>query len=183
MTPYRFIIQQTFYDGETYTKGSVIDTYDDFGVVCKEFAEDIMPEPKPAVTKDWPGEDGLEIYIPKNLPAKEFDVEAEFLIVGNQSLADDAATADAQSRRKNFIKFLYGRNAGAVGSRLAIYDEHSGNGYKDVVVKKVLSDTSFRQSGGNEAVYLLKVTFTVYDPATDVTPSYTNNNLTGLIWN
>lgn len=182
MTPYRFYIQQTSFDGEDYTKGSVVDTYLSFGAVCKSFDEQVMPEAKSLVTRNWVGEDGVEVYVPDVVRMKEFDINAEFIITGNESLTDDAATQDAQSRRKAFIKFLYGRNTGSIGGRLAIYDEHSGIGYKDVVCSKVTPDTAERQFGGNGAVYVLKVVFKVCDPVTDVTPHFTNNVIDELIW-
>lgn len=182
MMPYRFFVQQLKFNGQTYIKGEVVDTYVSFGAVCKDFSEQQMVEPKAPFTRDWPGEDGLEVYIPQVTSMKEFDVEAEFIIVGDPSLNDEAATADAQDRRKAFIRFLYGRNSGAAGGRLAIYDEHSGLGYKDVLVKKVSPDTSERQQGGNEAIYVLKVTFTIYDPVTEVYPSFSNGEIAELSW-
>lgn len=182
MDLFRFYIQQTYYDGTAYQKGTVVDSYESYGAACKNFSEILLPESKPIVTRDWPGEDGLEIYVPQWLPMKEFDADAEFIIVGKESLSDDAATEDALDRRRQFIKFLYGRNAGAVGGRLAIYDEHSGLGYKDVVVKKVQPDTSERQHGGNPAVYVFKVTFTVHDPVTEVAPVFKDGKIDGLTW-
>lgn len=182
MAPYSLYIQQTHFDGLTYTKGQVVDVGDEFGVVCKEFSEMIMPEAKPLATRDWPGNDGLEVYVPKVVRSREFELETEFGIAGDPSMDDEEATLDAQNRRKHFIKFLYGRNAGAVGARLAIYDEHSGLGYKDVTVKKVSPMESFRQSGGNEAIYIFKVTFTVHDPVTEVTPIFAGELINELVW-
>ena len=166
MVPYPFYIQQTHFDGQSYTKGSVVDTYSEFGCACKEFARD----------------DGLEVYVPDVARLKEFDVDAEFIIVGDASMSDEAGTSDAQRRRRSFLQFLYGRNAGAVGSRLAIFDAHSNLGYKDVTVKKVSPVESHRQEYGNVALYVFRVTFSVYDPVTEVTPLFNNGVITSLDW-
>ena len=182
MSPFRFYIQQLHFDGENYLRGSLFETYADFGAACKEFKDNFMPEAKNLATRDWIGKDGLEVYVPDRLRLKEFNTEAEFIITGNPTMADDEATYDAMSRRNSFIRMLYGRNTGAVGARLAIYDEHSGLGYKDVVVSKVEPDVSGRQQGGNEAVYVLKVSFTIYDPVTDVSLGMRGTEVEQLIW-
>lgn len=188
MTPYPFYIQQISFDGESYTMGTFIDTYRNYDFACKEFGEMIMPEPKPLVTRDWPGEDGLEVYVPSTLRMKEFDIDAEFILLGDESVVDDYdededATSEALVLRNSFVQFLYGRRFDGTNARLAIYDKHSELGYKDVVVKKVTPDTSERQYRGNVAIYVLKVTFTVYDPVTSVHPVYNSSGVaTGLTW-
>ena len=182
MVPYPFYIQQTHFDGQSYTKGSVVDTYSEFGCACKEFAELSFSEAKQPTTRNWPGDDGLEVYVPDVARLKEFDVDAEFIIVGDASMSDEAGTSDAQRRRRSFLQFLYGRNAGAVGSRLAIFDAHSNLGYKDVTVKKVSPVESHRQEYGNVALYVFRVTFSVYDPVTEVTPLFNNGVITSLDW-
>lgn len=198
MLPYKFYIQQLKYDGSTYEKGDFVETYTQWGVVCKEFAFAYLPEPKSIVTRDWPGEDGLEVYVPERPRAKEYDVDAEFIIKGNDSDDDATATSAMITNIKGFIDFLYGKNweeseedasdesdddSGTGGVRLAIYDTYTQTGRKDVLVKKISTDAFEVQSGGNSAVIVLKIQFTVYDPATEVTLETTAGGVvTGLTW-
>ena len=75
------------------------------------------------------GDDGLDVYVPKFLPIKEYDIEVTFLYKGTEeTIREDLS---------DFINFLYGRNIGSVGGRLAIYNEYTGIGRKDVVVSEV----------------------------------------------
>lgn len=163
MAIYNTYVQQLSFDGTNYTKGNVVDLLTTYKIICQEFPFTKNPKPKDLPTRDWAGEDGLDVYIPKELPVKHYDMEVVFLYVGTEETIRTDLT--------NFIDYLYGRNDGAVGSRLAIYNEHTGIGRKDVVVAEVDNEIYYLTESDPDAVAKFKVKFTVYDPVTDVTPS------------
>ena len=98
MVAYKTYVQQISFDGLTYTQGSVVDLLSTFNVVCQEFPFKKNPKPKDLPTRDWAGEDGLDVYIPDTLPVKHYDVEVTFLYKGT----DVAMRTDIN----NFIDFL-----------------------------------------------------------------------------
>ena len=165
MTPYRTYIQQLSYDGTCYTKGSVVDILDSFNIVAQEFPFKKFPKAKDLPTRDWAGDDGLDVYVPQFLPIKEYEIEVTFLYKGT----DETIRGDLS----DFINFLYGRNAGSVGSRLAIYNEYTGIGRKDVVVSEIGDEVFDVSDYDPDAVGGFKVKFNVFDPVTDVEPEYT----------
>lgn len=168
MEIYRTYIQQLSYDGIEYTKGDVVDLYDAFNIVCRDFPFEKNPSPKDLPTRDWAGEDGLDVYVPDKLPMKSYDIEVDFLYVGNEK--------NIRCDLNLFIDFIYGRNCCATGSRLAIYNEHTGIGRKDVVVSEVSNDLFYLTDADPDAVATFKVKFKVYDPTTDVCAWYGNYN-------
>lgn len=164
MVTYNTYVQQISFDGLEYTRGSVVDLLSEFNIVCQEFPFKKNPKSKDLPTRDWAGEDGLDVYIPKQLPVKHYDIEVTFLYKGTE--------AAIRTDLNRFLDFLYGRNDGAIGSRLAIYNEHTGIGRKDVVVAEVENEIFYLTDCDPDAVAKFKIKFTVYDPTTEVTPTY-----------
>jgi len=162
MTIYNTYVMQLSFDGTSYTKGSVVDLFETYNIICQDFPFMKNPKPKELPTRDWAGEDGLDVYVPTTLPVKHYDIDVEFLYVGTM--------ANIRSDISSFIDYLYGRNSGAVGSRLAIYNEYTGIGRKDVVVSEVNNEIFYLTDSDPDAIAKFKIKFTVYDPVTDVTP-------------
>lgn len=171
MAIYKTYFQQLSFDGLEYSKGVVVDLLATYKIICQEFPFIKNPKPKDLPTRDWAGDDGLDVYVPQSLPVKHYDIEVTFLYVGNENTIRADLT--------NFINYLYGRNSGAVGSRLAIYNEHTGIGRKDVVVSEINNELFYLTDSDPDAVAKFKVKFTVYDPTTIVLPSY--NQQTGVV--
>lgn len=187
MEIHKTYVRQVVYDGVAYTKGSVVDLYEAFHIACQQFPFKKNPEIKPLPTRDWAGSDGVDVYVPDVIPMKEYDMEVTFLYVRN---IDDATGGQSVSgetpmeRRdrlmrsdiRNFIDYICGRiGSGAQGDsiesgRLAIYDEYTGMGRKDVVVQKVDNELFFSNGDDPDVVAKFKVKFMVYDPTTDVYP-------------
>ncbi len=157
-------IQQLSYDGLTYTKGVVVDLLEKFNVGCEIFPFKVLPEAKELPKRDFPGEDGVEVYIPDKIPMKAYEIEVVFIYKGTE--------ATMQEDLNNFIKFLYGRNSNATGGRLAIFDEHVKIGRKDVRCLKVSNDFFYDEDWDDDKLAGFKVTFEVDDPVTEVTPIY-----------
>lgn len=162
MKIYRTYIQQSYFDGINYQKGEVVDIYKEFNVVCQSFPFVMYPEPKELATRDWGGADGRDVYVPNRIPLKHYDLEATFLYKGTQ-----------ESMRKDisaFISFLYGRNKGAVGGRLFVYNEYVAMGRKDIFVSNVGNDVYDYSDCDPDAVAVFKVKFSVEDPSTEIKP-------------
>lgn len=179
MATHKLYIQQLRFDGLDYTKGALIDSYTDYRVVCKDFPIKIEPEVKDIVTKDFKGSHGLDAYIPDTPAIKDYEMEVEFLYVGTHGTMRTDIT--------NFVKFLRGRNTGAIGSRLAIYDEFAGMGRKDLSAKSVEYGTWWDvPDADSDAIATFKVKFQVFDPVTDIIVVNTGtvaNPIYELSWN
>lgn len=173
MAVYNTYIEQLSFDGNTYSVGEVIDLLKTFNIICQEFPFKKNPKPKDLPTRDWAGEDGLDVYVPEKLPMKHYDVDVDFLYVGTEE--------NIRTDISNFIDFIYGRKKGnendtVQSGRLAIYNEHVGMGRKDVVVSDVDNEIFYCSDEDPDAVAKFKVRFTVYDPTTEVTPTYGTYN-------
>ena len=164
MKPLRTYIQQLSLIDNNYTKGDVVDLLETFKIGCENFPYKNYPEAKDLPTHDWPGEDGIDVFVPDTIPMKDYELEVTFIYSGTEQ--------DMRTDIDNFVKFLYGRNSGAVGARLAIFDEHVGLGRKDVRVKKVGNDFFYDEDWDDDKLAGFKVTFHVDDPTTEVVPTY-----------
>ena len=180
MAIYKTYVQQLGFDGKTYTKGTVVDLMAKFKIACEEFPYKRNPKSKDLPTRDWMGEDGLDVYIPVGgLPAKSYDIDVTFLYKGDEySMREDLAA---------FINFITGNDKGYSGDavqsgRLAIYDEHVQMGRKDVVVNEIDNELYYRSDYDNDKVARFKVKFTVYDPTTEVSERLSNGTVTSLVW-
>ena len=167
MVTFGTYIQQIQFNGLSYAMGSVVDLLSSFNIIAQEFPFKKNPKAKDLPTRDWAGEDGVDVYVPSGaLPVKHYDIEVTFLYVGTeQTMRTDLG---------NFIDFLYGRRKGAnadtvQSARLAVFNEYTGIGRKDVVVSEVDNEVFYLTNADTDAVASLKVKFTVYDPVTDVT--------------
>jgi len=171
---YNTYVQQLQFDGLTYTSGDVVDLLEQFKVVCQEFPFKRTPKPKDLPSRDWAGEDGVDVYIPAMIPVKPYEIEVIFLYVGSeQTIRTDL---------KGFIDFLYGRigsdgvngvngvNGRVQTGRLAIYNEYVGIGRKDVVVSEVENELFYLTDSDTDAIAKFNIKFSVNDPTTEVSP-------------
>lgn len=169
MAIYDTYVQQIGFDGISYSKGSVVNLFSAFKIVCQEFPFKKNPKPKDLPTRDWAGEDGLDVYMPEKLPVMSYDMEVTFLYKGTEETM--------RNDLNSFIDFLYGRIKGNSGDTvqsalLAIYNEHTGMGRKNIVVSEVENELFYLTVSDPDAVAKFKIKFTVYDPTTEVTPVY-----------
>lgn len=175
MELHRLYIAQTKFDGLTYDKGAPIDTLETYRVVCSAVPFKLYEEAKDVVTKDWKGEHGVEAYIPDVAKIKDYDLEITFLYCG--------VHANMRNDILNFVSFLRGMNYGGMSARLAIYDEETRTGRKDVRMVNVKYDTWWDEPDlDSDAIAEFKCSFHVYDPVTNVTPVFNNNVITDLVW-
>lgn len=165
MSAFKTYIQQLSYNGTAYTYGSAVDLLESFSIVAQDIPFKRTPSPKDLPTKDWHDEDGLDVYVPDDIPMKSYDLDVVFLYVGKeQNIITDIS---------NFIDFIYGRKKGVESDsvksgRLAIYNEYVKMGRKDVVVKEIENELFNCSDSDPDAVSQFKVRFTVYDPVTEI---------------
>ena len=180
MTPHRLYMLQANYTGLVYQKDNLIDTYAKFRVVCSEFPFKMFPETKEVVSKNWRGLHGGDAYIPAVNKIKDYDVDVDFLYSGTH--------ANMRTDLENFAKYINGMTGDgvqpALSARLAIYDEYTQTGRKDVRAVNI----EFKEywdipTFDTESIASFKVRFHIYDPVTPVTPVYSQQGaLTDLTW-
>lgn len=158
---YRTFIQQTSFDGAEYTKGPVVDIMDKFHIGCIFFPFKTSPKSQKLPEREWPGEDGKDVYIPPTgIPLEDYDMEVEFVYKGSiDTIGPDMAS---------FLDYVRGRNKEAVGGRLSVYDEHVGFGRKDVAVDEIDDQMYAADQSDPDALFNFKIKFHVYDPSTNV---------------
>ena len=138
----------------------VVDTLDNWGIVCKEFPFKLYGEAKELPSHDWKDEDGDDEYIPSELPIASYEVEVEFAYKGVM----DSANANI----KGFLDYLTGRDGSGV--ELMVYDTYTKIGRRSVRFVSVSEDVFYRQEEGGDVV-VFSVTFKMNDPVTDITLS------------
>lgn len=150
----RFYIQKE--DKNSTIKESIAD----FGIYVKDVPFAIFPEMKELPTNDWYDEDGEEVYTPQGderMRMAAYDLTIEFAYKGDEDTAKSAV--------RDFLDYITGRSDGLILMRM--YDTHTRIGRKNVRVKSVSDDATYKRSNGGE-VLLFKVTFRVGDPVTDI---------------
>ena len=164
-------IQQLHFDGENYTKSEVVDLTEQWGIYC-DVPFKLFPEAKELPYRDWAGEDGRDVYVPKKIPLAAYELEVEATYKGEDG-----------KMRKNieaFIKFIYGRNLNAVGGSLAIYDDYTGIGRKDIHVLSIDNDIYYDVDYDDEQCAKFNIKFQVEDPSTDVELVISENKVSDL---
>lgn len=138
----------------------VVDTLDNWGIVCKEFPFKLYGEAKELPSHDWKDEDGDDEYIPSELPIAAYELEVEFAYKGEMNSANE--------KIRGFLDYLTGR--GGTGAELMVYDTYTKIGRRHARYVNVGEDVFHRQEDGGDVV-VFNVTFKVNDPVTDITLS------------
>ena len=136
----------------------VVDTLDNWGIVCKDFPFRLYGEAKELPSHDWKDEDGDDEYIPDELRISAYEIDVEFVYKGEVETAN--------TNIKAFLDYLTGR--GGTGAELMVYDTYTKIGRQGVRFVSVDEDVFFRQTDYGDVV-VFSVTFKVNDPVTDIT--------------
>lgn len=142
----------------------VVDTLDNWGIVCKDFPFKLYGEAKELPSHDWKDEDGDDEYIPDVLPIAAYEMEVEFAYKGNMFTAN--------SNIKGFLDYLTGREGD--GAEFMCYDTFTRIGRQKMRFVSVSEDIFHRDQNNSEYgcdVIVFSVTFKVNDPVTDITLS------------
>lgn len=151
-TPYAILFKKMADDA------SVVDTLDNWGIVCKDFPFKLYGEAKELPSRDWKDEDGDDEYIPSELPIASYEIDVEFVYKGDMNTAN--------TNIKGFLDYLTGR--GGTGAELMVYDTYTKIGRQRVRYVNVDEDIYWRQEYGGDVVVFV-VTFKVNDPVTEIT--------------
>lgn len=151
-----------------------------FNIVCVEFPFKFTPELKSVPSRDWPDENGEDIYMPSEGSVKlaPYDLEVKFLY--KRDLSNDSSKVNhMRSDIMGFIRFITG-DANITGydsnrnpiwsygdedksSMLAISDDYTGLGFKGIYVKSI-SNTLYAYNDINiNGIAEFTVTFRVSD--------------------
>lgn len=172
----RTYIQQLDFNGTTYTKGDIVDLYDEFGIGVEIFPFKEKSEIKEIATRDWPDEHGIDSYIPTGgLLLKDYDLDVDIICYGSIS--------DLHARLTRFFQFVTGYNDGG-SARLAVYDENVGQGRKDVRYKGNENTLWYNEDCDDDKIARFTTKFHVDDPNTEVTPAFnaTTGEIASLNW-
>lgn len=138
----------------------VVDTFDNWGIVCKDFPFKLYGEAKELSSQDWMDEDGEDEYVPSELKIASYEMDVEFVYKGDMNTAN--------VKIKEFLDYLTGR--GGTGAELQVYDTYTKIGRQKVRFVSIEDDIFWRQEeGGDVVVFVVK--FKVNDPVTDITLS------------
>lgn len=152
--PYAILFQKMM------SNAPVVDTFDNWGVVCKDFPFKLYGEAKELPSHDWKDEHGDDEYVPSELKIASYEVEVEFAYKGEMNTAN--------ANIKGFLDYLTGR--GGTGAELKVYDTYTRIGRQHVRYVSVEDDVFYRQEDGGDVVVFV-VTFKINDPVTEITLS------------
>ena len=144
----------------------VVETIEDYGLYCMEMPFTIATSAKELTKRDWHDEDGVDIYVPKDgLRLASYDMEVKFGFKGDKFAANDNINA--------FLTFVK-------QGMLKVYCDYTKIGRQHVVFSK-LSDnaTLVREDDGGDLL-IVKMTFTVCDPVTNVEPEISAGSILSL---
>lgn len=160
MNYHKLYINQETFNGTTYTPvspGTNVDTYVSWHVVCQEFPFKYLPEQKEFASRDWPDENGEDVFIPTDGKVfKPYDLEVSFIYVGSP--------VSMHAELAGFIEYINGMNSGG-SPLLAVYDEYTKLGFHGLYVTEVSDDLyDISDVDDAEGIALLKVKFRVTQP-------------------
>lgn len=138
----------------------VVDTFGNWGIVCKDFPFKLYGEAKELPSNDWKDGHGDDEYVPDELKIASYEIEVEFAYKGAMNAAN--------TKIRGFLDYLTGK--GGTGAELMVYDTYTKIGRQNVRFVSVEDDVFWRQEDGGDVVVFV-VTFKVNDPVTDITLS------------
>jgi len=141
--------------------GTIIDTQDEWGIVCKEFPFKLYGEIKELPSQNWFDEHGAEEYIPSHLYINAYDLSVEFAYKGTRESANSAI--------RGFLDYLTGTDGLNQGAELSVYDTYTKIGRQKVRLVSVEDELLIVRDASHGDVFTFKVKFRVNDPITDIT--------------
>lgn len=112
---------------------------------------------KELYANNWHDENGLDEYVPEQIPIESYDIKIAFLYRG--------AVSGSSVTIKRFIDYLTG--ADGTGSEMSIYDPYYNIGRGKIRYKSVDDDAEVIESD-DDSLVKFSVTFQVNDPVTEV---------------
>lgn len=154
MKPYPLLIQKTI------DKAPVIDTYEEWKIVCKDFPFRMGGDAKDLYAESLPDKHGDDEYIPDILPIAAYETEVPFVYKGSMNTANYYI--------KQFLNYLIGLDG--YKPDLKIYDTYTKIGRQNVRYMGYGDDAFVRKEDEGDVVEFT-ITFKVNDPVTEITLS------------
>lgn len=137
-----------------------------WGIACTSFPFKLDGGAKDLATRDWPGEDGEDAFIPDVLPLKAYDLTVDMVYVGPLGQAYD-----------NIMEFRdYMTGADGKGASLKVYNSHTKIGRQGVYWLE-MGDIKFSKEA-DEEVLQFPLKLRVSDPKTSITTIITTTPAT-----
>lgn len=133
------------------TEGAEVRDSLDWNIYVKKVPFKIMGDLKEPFSRDWPDRNGSEVYYPTTPVYKSYDMECEFVYLGD--------TGTAEVMMKLFIRYL------VENGMFKFYDTYTKIGRTNVYYKS-LSPDIYKSSDKDVTVF--KLILTVNDPVTDI---------------
>lgn len=153
--PYAILLQK---EKETEANDSI----KKWGIACRKFPFKLDGGSKDLASRDWPGEDGDDVFYPEELKLKAYDIETELVYVGNLGECADNMLA--------FRDYLTG--ADGLGVEMRIFNSHTGIGRKGCHWLE-MSDLTFNKEEDEEVLqFTMKIK--VSDPKTRIVAQTTD---------
>lgn len=136
------------------------ETIADFGLYCMEMPFTLFTSTRKLTEREWPDEDGKDVYIPKRLDAEAYTIKIKFGYKGEPESANEHIKA--------FWKYLTGNDGSGVYIKL--YNDYNGVGRRHVRLSS-FSDSPIYVRDEYGLFLAFDVELNVDDPITDVIPS------------
>jgi hypothetical protein len=163
--------------------GSVVNTYDQWGIVCCKVPFKAGGKTKEPANREWNDEHGEDAFFPNKLMFEAYDAEFEMAYMGKELATNPFNLSLACVKIGSFKKWLTGNDTtGGSGSELKIYSPYAAIGRQKCYLSEISSEDArvvTRQEGNNvynENVVTFKVKFRVCDPMTDITLSTSSSS-------
>lgn len=136
------------------------ETIKDFGLYCMDSPFILYTTARKLTEREWPGEDGKDVYVPSRLDVDAYSIKLKFGYKG--------AEREANNKIKAFLEYLTGRDGSGVYMKM--YCDYTNIGRRHVRFSQIPGDpVFFRDGDGDFLVFDLEMN--VDDPVTDIVPS------------
>lgn len=170
----RIFLQKTTYAGMSVVNGGVVDISAKYGIYPSEAPFLVMGDMKDAAKRDWPDEDGIDVFYGNATPPmKDYDIEIT-------CMAKADSVEALRTNINSFIAFIKGDDG--KGNVFMMYDEHCRSGRQKVRFVSFDEQSYYNLDMDDEKQLTFKVKFHVDDPRSVVAPSYgvDGKTVTGL---
>lgn len=158
----KYTVMQDFFKVYMQKEGEgseLKETIADFGLYCMELPFSMFTSTRKLTEREWPGENGKDVYIPKRLDAEAYTIKIKFGYKGNPESANE--------HLKAFWDYLTGNDGSGV--YIKFYNDYNRVGRRHVRFLNISDSPIYvRDECGDFLVF--DVEFNVDDPITDVIP-------------
>lgn len=125
----------------------------EWGIKVKSVPFKVFPDMKDIPSYDWKDSNGDDEYLPDNPTYKSYEMECEFLFIGEHGTAND--------KIRSFISYL------STDGYFSIYDTYTKIGRTKVRYVSNSPDILYRRDNSDDKV-IFKLTLKVTDPITEI---------------